>query len=104
MFTSVPFNVIIQWLASKGAAINIPNLGRRSSHFYSVAENNQFIKVDGGKGKIDEKLWNTVCNRIDSLQPNERETATRYNDIRPYIQAPSVPALCRAYWEEQNAN
>jgi len=96
---SIDFTTIIEWLRKKERPIRIENLGGRSSHFYSV-ENNTIL-VDNGKGKIKVDLWNRVTERIDALDREERSKASKYNDIRPYVQAPSVPALCWAYCEEK---
>ena len=82
----------------------IENLGGRSSHLYSANTDHHVIFVDNGNGKIKSDLWNRVSARIDALPPNERQKASKYNDIRPYVQAPSIPAICWAYTEEQNGN
>ncbi|MBR5073944.1 MAG: hypothetical protein IKX26_01800 [Bacteroidales bacterium] len=107
MVKSVRYNSIIAWLKGKEPKV-IPTLGRKSHLTLSIDGNQLLVTGSTGRSKIiNEEFWDQVCSRIKMLQP-DNEKAGRYADIYDstwknpgYYYAPSVPATCRAYWEEK---
>ena len=103
MFTSVSYDDIVRWLATKALPVRIPTLGRRS--YIDVSLQNGLIRVHGSNGVVkvlSREYWKSMCDSIDRVTPiTDREKACNYNGNADRF-APSVPAICRQYCEEVN--
>ena len=103
---SIHFGRILKWL-KKPVVKKITMLGGRS-FFYVKYENEVSVMTIGKDGKhyyIDRDLWKKVCERMDALPPEQRGMSSRYSTSDGWknpnpILAPDVPAICKAYLEE----
>lgn len=98
-FNSVSFGEMVKWLKQPR---RVPTLGRRS-YIDASSPNINTIHIIGKNGSekdIDNTYWDYVCAVINSTEPCRRHITTNYNQLRGYRFSPSIPALCRAYWEE----
>lgn len=101
MFTSVNYDDIIRWLANKALPVRIPTLGRRS--YIDVSLQGGLICVQGSNGVVkvfSREYWRNICGIIDRVTPISDRGKTRNYNINADRFAPSVPAICRQYCEE----
>ena len=103
MFDAVPFQEMWNWIASHDQPLQVDTLGRRSYIRASTPQAGviQIQGRNGGKATIDRDYWDYVCNVIRQTEPASRAKTKNYNQLEGYYFSPSVPALCRAYFEEQ---
>ena len=102
MFDAVPFQEMWNWIANHDQPLQVDTLGRRS---YIRASTPQagVIQIQGRNGRIatiDRRYWEYVCDVIHRTAEERRAITTNYNHLEGYRFSPSVPALCRAYYEE----
>lgn len=103
MFNSVPFNDMVNWLRKGQPTKRVPTLGRRS-YFEASAPNASTIHLVGKKGgqaNLDREYWDYVCDVINHTVPERRHLTENYSHLKNHFFSPSVPALCRAYFEEK---
>ena len=104
---SIDFRSINSWLKSRKKRIRIATLGD-NSYLYCEYVNDNKILIIGSAGAykiIGVRFWNRVCRRMDSLNEMDRIAAGKYADTiewnnPDYFFAPSVPAICKAYFED----
>ena len=103
MFDSVSFSEMQRWLGIGNAARKVDTLGRRS-FILAGCPDAHTIRIEGSHGAVmnmDKDYWNYVCKVIHNTAIDRREKTTTYSQLRNYRFSPSVPALCRAYYEEK---
>lgn len=103
MFNSVPFNDMVNWLGVGQPPKRVPTLGRRS-YFDASAPDLSTIHIvgkNGGQANLDRSYWDYVCVVIDSTMRDRRHIVSNYSQLKNHYFSPSVPALCRAYYEEK---
>lgn len=105
-FSSVKFDDMVNWLGINHEAKRVPTLGYRS-YIDASAPNANTICIVGKNGRIkniNRKFWCDVCKVIDNTKPELRRFTKNYNRLPNYYFTPSVPALCRAYYENQKGD
>lgn len=99
-FRSVAFGEMVKWLKEPR---RVPTLGRRSYIDATAPKSNtiHIVGKNGGQANLDRAYWDYVCEVIDRTAPDRRHSTINYSQLRNYRFSPSVPALCRAYYEEK---
>jgi len=96
---SVNYDEIVRWLGNSRKTI--PTLGRRKTLTFWV-ENGIITGEDthGNRNTYSREYWREISQVIDATEPERREITTNYNHCPSYFKSPGVPALCRAYCED----
>lgn len=103
IFPSAEFNVIVNWIGVNTPQITIPTIGGRS-FINASCPNDKTIHIVGSTGKtrdFKETYWRKICRIIDTAKRPWMASTYTDKSVPDYYFAPSVPALCKAYFERQ---
>lgn len=105
-FSSVKFDDMVKWLGINHEVKRVPTLGYRSYIDASALDANtiRIVGKNGGTKNINRQFWCDVCRVIDNTKPELRRFTKNYNRLPNYYFTPSIPALCRAYYENQKGD
>lgn len=101
IFPSVEFSVMVNWIGVNTTSVTVPTLGGRS-FITANCPNAKTIHITGRTGRtrnFNEKYWNEICHIIDTAERPWMASTYANTSVPDYRFAPSVPALCKAYFE-----
>lgn len=101
IFPSVEFSVMVNWIGVNAPPITVPTL-RGRSFITANCPNARTIHITGSTGKkrnFNETYWRKICHIIDTAERPWMTSTYTDKSVPDYYFAPSVPALCKAYFE-----
>jgi len=101
IFPSVEFETMVAWIGVNQPQITVPTLGGQS--FINVScPDSKTIFVVGSNGEtrnFHKEYWDKICRIIDTAERPWMASTYANTSVPDYHFAPSVPALCKAYFE-----
>lgn len=104
VFTSVEFEVMVAWIGVNQPQITVPTLGGRS-FINASCPNDKTIHIVGSNGEprdFHKEYWDKICNIIDTAERPWMTSTYTDKSVPDFHFAPSVPALCKAYYKTKN--
>ncbi len=101
MFTSVEFDIMVNWIGVNTPPVTVPTLGGRS-FITANCPNAKTIHITGSTGRtrdFNENYWRKISRIIDTAERPWMTSTYTDKTVPDYFFAPSVPALCKAYFE-----
>lgn len=101
VFPSVDFKAIVAWIGINQPQITVPTLGGQS-YINVSCPNDKTIHIVGSNGEprdFQKEYWDKICHIIDTAERPWMASSYTDKNIPDYHFAPSVPALCKAYFE-----
>lgn len=101
IFPSVEFETMVAWIGVNKSQITVPTLGGRSYIIASCPDSKTIHIVGSNEEKRDlhKEYWNKICHIIDTAERPWMASTYAKTSVPDYHFAPSVPALCKAYFE-----
>lgn len=101
IFPSVEFETMVAWIGVKQPQITVPTLGGLS-FIKASCPNDKTIHVVGSNEEsrdFHKEYWDKICRIIDTAERPWMSSTYTDKSVPDYHFAPSVPALCKAYFE-----